>query len=741
MTSKNPFRSRHKGEPLNGPSPQPPEDNKPKRTPLWQAIVLPLASILVFFLLLEGGLALFGIKPLLKTEDPFVGFASNAPLFTPAPGPHGSQYLVTAQNKRGYFNVQGFPKTKDPGTYRIFTMGGSTTYGRPYDDKTSFSGWLREFLPMADSNRNWEVINAGGISYASYRVAHLMEELINYQPDLFIIYTGHNEFLEERTYGQIRDMSPLIKNTVSVLNKTRTWSAMNSALKSLGLHPQKEEAKRETLGARVDTILDLTVGLDHYRRDDKLRENILEHYRLSLERMIALARSVGAEVMFVTPASSQNDCTPFKSQHTPGLEPSVQQRTEQMLTQAKEAMRTEAWQEALNILETAAAENPRHAELQYRRGQALLALERFEEAKTAFRIASDEDICPLRALTPMNRIVKDIASEQQVALVDYVEILENRMQAIKGYPIPGAEYFLDHVHPTIEGHKILALALIEKMITQGLVRQDEKWNEQAIAKVAAYVEGQIDRTTHGQALANLARVLLWAGKLEDAARSARLAQETAGDVRQVAVDSASILSTVYVRQGQLERATQMLYDALVTAPGAIELRLKLAENLLEPQLLQLEKAAANFLLISQQMPSYDRAHSLYRYAMSKRGRLDVAYASLLEALRLNPNNTRAKTTLAGIRQILKSHIPNAQLAQPILSLYPSQAPLSLMQVRYGAEGRPVTDGIKAEFYENGRLKYFADISQGKLNGLELTWDSDGQLLSRRAYHNGALINE
>ncbi len=616
--------------------------------------MLPLVSILVFFLLLEGGLALFGIKPVLKTEDPFVGFASNAPLFAAAPGPHGAPWLVTAPNKRGYFNVQGFPQTKAPGTYRIFTLGGSTTYGRPYDDKTSFSGWLREFLPMADSHRDWEVINAGGISYASYRAAHLMEELINYQPDLFIIYTGHNEFLEERTYGQIRDMSPLVTDTVSLLNKTRTWSAMNSAMKSLGLQAQKEEPNRDTLGDRVDTILDLTVGLDHYKRDDALRENILEHYRLSLERMVALARSVDAEVMFVNPASSQNDCTPFKSQHTSGLEPSAQQRTEQMLAQAKEAMRTEDWQKALGILETAAAENPRHAELQYRRGQALLALGRYDEAKEAFRIASDEDICPLRALTPMNRIVKAVASEQQLALVDYVEILERQMQAQKGYPIPGAELFLDHVHPTIEGHKILAVALLQKMIDQGLVQPGANWNDQAIAKVAAHIEGQIDREAHGQALANLARVLLWAGKLEDAARSARLAQETAGDIRQVAVDSASILSSIYVRQGQLERATQMLYDTLKVAPGAMEVRLKLAENLLEPQLLQLEKAAANFLLISQQMPSYDRAHEWYGYAMAKRGRLNVAYASLMEALRLNPNNTGAKATLARIRQMMGS---------------------------------------------------------------------------------------
>jgi hypothetical protein len=82
-------------------------------------------------------------------------------------------------------------------------MGGSTTYGHPYEDPTSFCGWLRELLNAAAPDHRWEVVNAGGISYASYRVALLMEELAGYQPDLFIIYSGHNEFLERRSYPQI----------------------------------------------------------------------------------------------------------------------------------------------------------------------------------------------------------------------------------------------------------------------------------------------------------------------------------------------------------------------------------------------------------------------------------------------------------------------------------------------------------------------------------------------------------
>ena len=114
--------------------------SKSRRIPLWQALVLPVAAVLIFFLLLEGGLALFGVKPVTKSEDPFVGFASNAPLFVPSQSPGDAGRMVTASNKLQFFNQQSFAKEKAPDSYRIFTLGGSTTYGRPYGDVTSFSG-------------------------------------------------------------------------------------------------------------------------------------------------------------------------------------------------------------------------------------------------------------------------------------------------------------------------------------------------------------------------------------------------------------------------------------------------------------------------------------------------------------------------------------------------------------------------------------------------------------------------
>jgi tetratricopeptide (TPR) repeat protein len=710
-----------------------------RRIPIWQALVLPVAAILVFFLLLEGGLALFGVKPALQAEDPFVGFASNVPLFVPATGPKGEQFLTTATNKKDYFNRQSFPQEKGPGTYRIFCLGGSTTYGRPYGDATSFAGWLRELLPAADRSRNWEVINAGGISYASYRVAHLMEELVRYQPDLFIIYTGHNEFLEERTYRKLRDIPPLVRSASSLLAKTRTWSAMSSGLKKLDIYPQAEKEGRVKLAVEVDAILDRSAGPERYSRDDSLREDILKHYRISLANMVLLARSVGAQVIFVTPASNLKDFSPFKSQHTDSTNTAGRQRAEELLAMTTPFVWQKNWGLVLQFLDEAVPLDPRYADLHYRRGQALLALGRFGEAKTAFITARDEDVCPLRALTPMTRIVTEVAREQGVMLVDYVDLLEGRMQSTQGYAILGQEYFLDHVHPTIEGHKLLAVAILKAMTDMGLAQPGPDWGKEAIAAVAAKIEGGIDQETHGMALANLARVLLWAGKSDDAVRLASQAMDIAGDYQQVTINASTTLATIYISQGKAMGALDLLYSSLEQAPGAVELRLKLGQTLLDRRFRNLEEAAANLLLVTQLMPYYEWGHALFGIDMAERGRPTIAYSSLKEALRLNPNNSAARQKLAQINPMLRGQ--ELRTDPPLIQqdFYPSAAPRRLVQGRRNAGGQFIPEGIDVTFHENGRLKQFVDYENGVKHGTEISWDSDGQVLTHLVYRQGTPV--
>lgn len=206
--------------------------------------------------------------------------------------------------------------------------------------------------------------------------------------------------------------------------------------------------------------------------------------------------------------------------------------------------------------------------------------------------------------------------------------------------------------------------------------------------------------------------------------------EIAGDNKQVAINATTTLSVVSLHRGNPERAVRQLYASIQRVPDAAELRLKLGQILVGPPFQDLEKGAANLLMAIRQMPDYDRAHDLFGIVMAKRGRPRIAYPSLMHALRLNPNNNRARKKLEEIRPLLQGQTPDPHPADIILDTYPSFAPRKLSQVRRDTAGNRVLDGIEVEFHENGRLKRFLDINRGKPNGLEITWDTDGRLLKR-----------
>ena len=72
-------------------------------------------------------------------------------------------------------------------TFRIFGLGGSTVHGRPYENDTSFLKWMELELSGRDSTRDYETVNCGGLSYASYRLTTLLSEVLQYDPDLIVI--------------------------------------------------------------------------------------------------------------------------------------------------------------------------------------------------------------------------------------------------------------------------------------------------------------------------------------------------------------------------------------------------------------------------------------------------------------------------------------------------------------------------------------------------------------------------
>ncbi len=490
-----------------------------KRTyPLWQRLILSVVSAGLFFALLEGLLHLGGIRPLLYEEDPYVGFTASSPLFVPQPSAGRGSLMVTAPNKRTLFNEQRFDRRKSKDSFRIFCLGGSTTYGRPYDDSTSFCGFLRAFLAAAEPSRRFEVINAGGISYASYRVALLMEELIEYQPDLFIVLSGHNEFLEKRTYSQIIRTPRAVRWIGAAMGNTRTYAALNQLIESLDGSADRPSAGGELLPSEVVTELEKSVGPEAYHRDDGFKAQVLAHYRYNLNRMIDIAHSVGSQILLVTPSSNLKDCSPFKSEHRSDMSRAVIAQFDGLLGRAARALELKQVEQGLGWVEQAIGLDDRYAAAHYLRGRLLWSAERFEEARVEFVRARDEDICPLRALSTMLDIVSNTATERQVPTVDF-----NSWTATHSdHGTPGEQLFLDHVHPDVDTHQALAVLLLDTMKQEGMI--ESSLARDRIARISDRIKNTIDHQAHAKALRNLAFVLGWAGKTDESKRLARRAE-------------------------------------------------------------------------------------------------------------------------------------------------------------------------------------------------------------------------
>ena len=608
-----------------------------------------------FFALIEVILSVVGVVPLYERADPYVGFSGYSPLFHQRNSADNAMVYETAHNKVRWFNVQRFPVRKAQGTVRIFCLGGSTTYGRPYDDRTSFCGWLRNFLPAVDPDTNWEIINTGGISYASYRVARLMEELAEYEPDIFIVYSGHNEFLERRTYDTLLKTPEIVRDLGTLVSRLRLYSTLYDVTYD----------RSAVLPTEVKTLLERSIGPKDYQRDDKMRGAVLNHYRNSLLRMTHISQRAGARMILVTPASNLGNFSPFKSEPGPQVPATSIEKVESLKRSIKKALEENNPELALTNLTLDL--DTRDADLRFLQGQTLRALGRAEEARSAFEKSRDEDVCPLRALSPMKEIVAEVARDRDTGLVDFAQLVRERSPD----GIPGSELFLDHVHPTIDGNRLLALEIVQEMIENSILSPSPTWNEATIAEITDTVNNSLDKEAHATALKNLSRVLLWAGKEEEAERMVNLAVDTASEDGETHFTKATLLERAGNNKAALKHyreaarlapanpAIRQSFGVLLSELGyktqaRVELEAAIRLDRTRPGIFydlgivledigMLPQAETAYRSAIQMEPNNADTHNNLGIILARRGNLEAAAKAFSEALRIDPNHANARS--------------------------------------------------------------------------------------------------
>jgi len=501
------------------------------------------------------------------------------------------------------------------------------------------------------------------VSYASYRVAALAEELIQYEPDLFIVYSGHNEFLERRTYAGIIETPQAVTDIAAILSRTRIFTAGRDLLFSGRNQPARTRKAGPVLAAEVDTILDHSFGPRDYTRDDELKAQVEAHYRFNLQRIIDIARAGGADVILVTPAANLGDCSPFKSEHSPGLSDEEKRRSESLLTKGMEARRRGELDKAVELLSEAGELDPRYAEVSYELGLALRDLGRYQKAKQALQRALDEDVCPLRILSGMQTAVATVAKENQVPLIDFARVIDDR----SAHGIPGSEFFLDHVHLKLKGYRLLALDILRELEDMGVVQPAPSWDEKAIETASAKVESRVDRHAEGEALRNLAKVFDWAGKHDEAAQLAKQAVQALGDD----AESLYIEGHTALAGGDVDGAIRLYRKALRIQPGYLEPHYSLGVALLSRG--KTSEAVGQFEKVLELKPDHHEARINLSTALLSLGRAEEAVATLREAARISPNSADVMYNL-GVAMQAAGHVDEAmEKYRETIRLDPSRA--------------------------------------------------------------------
>ena len=340
--------------------------------------------------------------------------------------------------------------------FRIFCLGGSTTRG-------PFPTLLQELLKRSNVDKTVEVVNLGIDTFNSYQVLDVAKKLPQYDPDLLIIYMGHNEI-----YGPVGVASNValgtsreVINLILRLREIKIFQLANNFYARLRARSNRVETEQSPYKMMVSSSL---------APRHPLREQAIENFRGNLHEIISIAKRHQVPVILGTIVSNLRDWRPFDSEPPPSSLDATQ--WQQLLKNGKAAFEQNHLEEAERIYQTAIELFPAHAQTHFDLGHVYLAQGYQEKAKRSFTRARDLDILPIRAPSEVNETIKSVAKETDVILADF----ETVFQDCDPKSVIGKPMIVEHLHPSNEGYYLIASHLTHLILKEGFLTASKRLN-------------------------------------------------------------------------------------------------------------------------------------------------------------------------------------------------------------------------------------------------------------------------
>ena len=290
---------------------------------------------------------------------------------------------------------------KPPGTRRVFLLGSSAAMGYP-SPAFGVGRVLEVMLRAAHPEARIEVINTAMTAINSHVVAEIARECRNYEPDIFVVYTGNNEVVGPYGPGTV----------LSTVRSNRLFIRAGIALSSLRVGQWMSRLAAGSAPVRWRGM-EMFAGNAISAGDARLA-GVVENYRANLASICASGASAGARVILCTVPVNLRDLAPFGSPD---------------------------------------------AAARFARGRELMDEGKVVEAGEHFAAARDLDSIRFRADSALVSAARAVAAEEArpgLALADLAAGLEKRSGGA-----PGSDFFLEHVHLNFAGNYAAALIILD----------------------------------------------------------------------------------------------------------------------------------------------------------------------------------------------------------------------------------------------------------------------------------------
>lgn len=352
--------------------------------------------------------------------------------------------LIRDRRKRRRFAA------KAPGETRLLVLGGSTAFGFP-DPALGFAAGLEARLGPKSGAGSVAVLNLAKPGKAADDVLEALHESADAEPDLVLVYSGHNEFLKRR-----------IKPSGAAILTSRELLDRLALVRLLRLMLRRE---------RFDGPLTLPDKVLPVRPDDPLRAAKLEAYRERLTAIAALCRERRVPLVICTVSSNLRDWPPVwrgVGWSTPLGTPAYEELIRGRLAELDAAASGERPGRAATLLSTLKADLktlPADPMLLWLRGRAQLITGDGPGARLDLLAARRADPIPWRGLPAINQAIRELARRHDhVHLIDLAAAIE----APDERP-PGFELFLDNCHPNPTLHARMSDLIADGIVAAGVL--------------------------------------------------------------------------------------------------------------------------------------------------------------------------------------------------------------------------------------------------------------------------------